>query len=143
LECGLLVALNFFCARRLELVRSCLTLQHPFISRVRRIWRLAVPFWLFRDASRGSALERRANYRHNRTQRKVLPFFLLKWFALAFCLMQAMLPLSQMLVTVPPGSPAHFIVSLLCMINGVAFAFACVVITLLLAGYLYLSTVED
>lgn len=118
-------------------------MQHSFISRARRVWRLAIPFWLFRDASRGSILERRANYRHNRNQRKVLPFFLLKWFALALCLLQAMLLLSEILTEARPGSAGHFVVSMLCMVNGMAFAFACVVITLLLAGYLYLSLVGD
>lgn len=118
-------------------------MQHPFVSRVRRIWRLAVPFWLFRDASRGSPLERRASYRHNRDQRKVLPFFLFKWFGLAFCLLQGMLPLSRLMVSMPPGSTGRFVASVLCMVNGMAFAFACVVITLLAAGYLYLSLVEE
>lgn len=88
-------------------------------------------------------LERRANYRHNRDQRRVLPFFLFKWFALAFCLLQAMMPLSRMMAGVEPGGAGHYAVSLLCMANGIAFAFACVVITLLLASYLYLSLVEE
>lgn len=113
------------------------------ISRARRIWRLAVPFWLFRDASRGTLLERSANYRHNRNRREVLPFFLLKWFALAFCLLQALQPLSELMLLLPVGSGGRFIVSLLCMANGMAFAFACVVLTLLLASYLYLSLVKD
>lgn len=113
------------------------------VSRIRRIWRLAIPFWLFRDASRGSPRERRANYRYNRSQRQLLPFFLLKWFALGFCLLQAMWPLTRLLAAATPGSAGHFVVSMLCMFNGMAFAFACGVITLLLASYLYLSLVED
>lgn len=104
---------------------------------------MAVPFWLFRDASRGTMSERRANYRYNRSQRRLLPFFLLKWFALAFCLLQAMMPLSRMMAGVTPGGTGHYVLALLCMVNGIAFAFACVVITLLLAGYLYLSLVDE
>jgi len=104
---------------------------------------MAVPFWLFRDASSGTPQERRANYRYNRTRRNVLPFFLFKWIGLAFCLLQSMMPLSRIMETLPPGSAGHFIASLLCMANGVAFAFACAVITILGAGYLYLCVVED
>jgi len=120
-----------------------LTVQAPFISRARRVWRLAVPFWLFRDASRGSVRERRANYRYNRDQRKILPFFLLKWLGLGFCLLQAMLALSEMLAKVPRGGAGHFWLSLMCMGTGMAFAFACVVITLLSVSFTYLSLVED
>ncbi|MCU0950278.1 MAG: hypothetical protein MUC68_04260 [Burkholderiaceae bacterium] len=41
------------------------------------------PFWLFRDAQRGSGLERAAAYRHNRAQRVHLPGYALKWAVLA------------------------------------------------------------
>lgn len=119
------------------------TRQQRFLSLVRQFWRLAVPFWLFRDAGTGTAATRRANYRYNRTQRRVLPFFLGKWTILAFCLMQAMFPLSHMMERIEPGSGAQFGVALLCMLNGIALAFACVVVTVLLAGYIYLSTVDD
>lgn len=40
------------------------------------------PFWLFRDASRGTALERAAAYRSNRQQRVYLPLYALKWAVL-------------------------------------------------------------
>lgn len=104
---------------------------------------MAVPFWLFRDANFGTPMERRANYRHNRERRGLLPFFLFKWLGLAFCLLQAMIPLSQMMATLPHQGPAYWSVTILCMLNGMAFAFACVVITILLAGYLYLSWIEE
>lgn len=119
------------------------TLQQRFLSRARHIWRLAVPFWMFRDAGHGSAGTRRANYRYNRDHRKVLPFFLGKWSVMAFCLLQAMFPLSQLMQQVDPGSGAQVGITLLCMLNGIAFAFACVVITILLASYLYLTLVDD
>jgi hypothetical protein len=38
-----------------------------------------IPFWLFRDASRGNFLLREQNYRYNREQRKLLPGYLFKW----------------------------------------------------------------
>ena len=68
---------------------------------------------------------------------------MLKWLALGFCLLQAMMPLTTILASLPPGGTAHFLTSLVCMINGIAFAFACVVLTLLSASYVYLSVVED
>ena len=40
------------------------------------------PFWLFRDASRGSVLERAAAYRHNRERRVYLPGYAAKWSVL-------------------------------------------------------------
>lgn len=104
---------------------------------------MAVPFWLFRDASFGTLKERRANYRYNRTRRHLLPFFLLKWIGMAFCLLQAMTPLTQIMGALPSGSTSHFLSSLLCMFNGIALAFACAVITILGASYLYLCVVED
>lgn len=40
------------------------------------------PFWLFRDASHGSLLERAAAYRHNRARRGYLPGYAAKWAVL-------------------------------------------------------------
>lgn len=37
-----------------------------------------IPFWLFRDASRGDFMLRTQNYRYNREQRKFLPSYLFK-----------------------------------------------------------------
>ena len=100
-------------------------------------------FGFFRAPGRGPRLEGGPTSRHNRNRREVLPFFLLKWFALAFYLLQDLQPLSELMLLLPVGSGGRFIVSLLCMANGMAFAFACVVLTLLLASYLYLSLVKD
>lgn len=44
-----------------------------------------IPFWLFRDASRGNFLLREQNYRYNREQRKRLPAYLFKWAVLCAC----------------------------------------------------------
>ncbi len=104
---------------------------------------MAVPFWLFRDANCGTPMERRASYRHNRQRRGLLPFFMFKWLGLAFCLLQAMQPLSQIMTDIPHGDTTHWIVLILSLLNGLAFTFACVVITILLASYLYLCGVEE
>ena len=43
------------------------------------IYRYIWPFPYFRDVSRGSIIERRQNYRHNRIMGAYLPGFMLKW----------------------------------------------------------------
>lgn len=57
-------------------------------QRAEPLWRLLYrflwPFQYFRDVTRGSTLERRQNYRHNRAMRAHLPGFLLKWSLLTF-----------------------------------------------------------
>lgn len=42
--------------------------------------------WLFKDASRGSRLERAAARRHNRSQARWLPTYMRRWFALGLLL---------------------------------------------------------
>lgn len=42
-------------------------------------WRFVWPFLYFRDCTRGSWLERVQSYRHNRSMRRYLPGFILKW----------------------------------------------------------------
>lgn len=44
------------------------------------------PAGLFRDASRGSALERAAAYRHNRNARGALPHYMSHWLLVAVVL---------------------------------------------------------
>jgi hypothetical protein len=46
------------------------------------LYRYLWPFWLFRDASRGSMLERAAAYRYNRELRRYLPGYACKWAVL-------------------------------------------------------------
>jgi len=58
------------------------------LPRMQHLWRLAVPLWMFRDASRGTKEQRSANYRYNRSLRKVLPFYVFKWIGIGVCMMQ-------------------------------------------------------
>ena len=37
------------------------------------------PFWMFKDVTRGTLLERAAAYRHNREKRVFLPGYIVKW----------------------------------------------------------------
>ena len=47
------------------------------------LYRYLWPFQYFRDADRGSKIERAQNYRYNRQHRGYLPAFGVKWFVLA------------------------------------------------------------
>jgi hypothetical protein len=109
---------------------------------LRAFWRLAVPFWLFRDAHHGSAEQRIANYRFNRSLRSILPFYLAKWVGISFCLMQIMRLLSGIMLRTEVGSSDHLCATLVCMSAGIGFAFSCIVILMLSASYLYLSCVK-
>lgn len=122
--------IDWFTPRRLFL-----TLQY--------FWRLAIPLWIFRDASRGTAEQRIANYRYNRSQRKVLPFYMWKWIGIALCMMQLTRVLSGQMTIASAESTQHLCATLACMSAGIGFAFSCIVIAILLASYLYLSYVKN
>lgn len=112
------------------------------LSLLQYVWRLAIPMWRFRDAGHGTAEQRIANYRHNRSQRKVLPFYVWKWVGIAACLLQLTRVLSNVMSTTTEDSANHLCAALACMSAGIGFAFACVVIAVLLASYLYLTYVK-
>ena len=109
-------------------------------SLIHYIWRLAIPLWMFRDANRGTMEQRIANYRYNRAQRKVLPFYLWKWVGIAFCMLQLTRLLSGLLPAA--GETANVCAAMFCMSAGIGFALSCVVIAVLGASYLYLTCVE-
>lgn len=45
--------------------KADLSLPARLLLRLQTIWRLAIPFWIFRDAGQGTVEQRIANYRHN------------------------------------------------------------------------------
>ncbi len=106
------------------------------------IWRLAVPFWRFRDAGHGTLEQRMANYRHNRSLRNILPFYMWKWIGIAICMFQLTRVLSGLMNTTAVESMNHLYATLFCMGAGIGFAFSCVVIALLTSSYLYLTYVK-
>lgn len=112
-----------------------------WLALIVHIWRLAIPLWMFRDAHRGTVEQRIANYRYNRAQRKILPFYIWKWVGISFCLLQI-----TRLLSMPMPGQADAVVSMsaliVCTGAGIAFALSCVVFTVLSASYLYLSCVE-
>lgn len=112
------------------------------LSSLQYFWRLAMPLWIFRDAGHGTAEQRIANYRYNRSQRKVLPFYVWKWVGIAACLLQLTQVLSNVMLATTVDTTNHLCAALACMSAGIGFAFSCIVITVLLASYLYLTYVK-
>lgn len=110
--------------------------------RLREIWRMAMPLWLFRDAGRGTLEQRVANYRYNRSLRSRLPFHMAKWMVIALCLMQLMRVLSTLMAITHAQTLPHICAAVFCMSAGIGFAFACVVLAVLLASYLHFSYVQ-
>lgn len=111
-------------------------------GRARQFWRLAMPFWLFRDAHHGTTEQRIANYRFNREQRKILPFYMAKWLGISICLLKMTELLSGLMLSTSSQNDDHLIAALSCMSAGIAFAFSCIVLLMLATSYLYLSCVE-
>lgn len=122
--------------------------ENPFRKRlhgrVRQFWRLAMPFWLFRDAHHGTAEQRIANYRYNRAQRNILPFYMAKWLGISICLLKMTEVLSGLMLSTQAQArnDDHLFAALSCMSAGIAFAFSCIVLLMLATSYLYLSWVE-
>jgi hypothetical protein len=112
------------------------------LRRLQYVWRLAIPFWIFRDADRGTMEQRLANYRYNRAQRKILPFYVWKWIGIAACLMQLTRVLSDLMLNTAAESTHHLCATFFCMSAGIGFAFSCVVIAVLFASYLFLTCVK-
>jgi len=106
-------------------------------------WRWATPFWRFRDANAGTLEQRNANYRYNRAQRAILPAYTLKWLAIAACMLMLLQIYSGILAQAMEGTPAYFCAALFCVSSGIVFSFACVVIAILLASYLFFTHIKD
>jgi hypothetical protein len=119
--------------------RSDWPLQKKIFLSLQYFWRLAVPLWRFRDAGRGTLEQRIANYRYNRSQRKILPFYVMKWIGIAACMLLLTQVLSEMMLMTAAGSADHLCATLACMSAGIGFAFSCVVIAILFASYLFLT----
>ncbi len=113
-----------------------------FFLSLRYFWRLAIPQWRFRDAAHGSIEQRIANYRYNRAQRKILPFYMWKWVGIAVCMLELTQILSYLMSITATESVNHLCATLACMGTGIGFAFSCIVITVLLASYLFLTYVR-
>jgi hypothetical protein len=118
------------------------TIPQKTRSALQYFWRLAIPLWLFRDASLGTTEQRIANYRYNRSQRQLLPFYMWKWIGIALCMMQLTRLLSYQMQATQAEPSEHLCATLACMGAGIGLAFSCIVIAVLLASYLFLTWVE-
>ena len=118
------------------------SLRLMLLHRLRYIWRLAIPFWRFRDVGYGTIEQRIANYRYNRSQRGILPFYTWKWIGIAICQFQLLRILSKLMGATAAESANHLCATLFCMSVGIGFAFACIVITILTCSYLFLTCVK-
>lgn len=123
---------------------SKIALSQPswLFLRLQTLWRWTLPFWLFRDASQGTIEQRAANYRYNRAQRKVLPFYIGGWVGIAACMLQLTTVLTDLMLATTMGSSAHLYATLACMVAGIGFALSCVVLSVLFISHLFLAYVE-
>lgn len=93
--------------------------------------RYLMPFWLFRDATRGDRMARAAAYRHNRSMRIYLPSYMRKWTV------QAVMALLLTFVFDSLSSArSHPDMYLLCA-AGSGIAFTCCLCMLFVMGYAY------
>lgn len=111
-------------------------------ERLQAVWHSLIPMAVFRDAGQGTFEQRIANYRHNRAHRQILPYYIAKWTAFAAGMLVLIELFSQAMLATQAGTADHLCAVLACMSIGIGFAFACVVITVLFASYLYLTWVE-
>jgi hypothetical protein len=93
------------------------------------------PFWLFRDASRGTALERAAAYRANRQQRVHLPSYAMKWAVLTAVQ-------GALIALVERGADMLGAMLWLAAGLGTTASASAVVIVVCLASWAYLSLVD-
>jgi hypothetical protein len=103
-------------------------------SLLQLLYRYVWPMWMFRDANRGSAVERAAAYRHNRSVRRHLPGYAGKWLLIAGATLLAMRAAEQ-----PPSVDAGC--QLACALLAVWLAWAVIVVIVLIAAWLYMESV--
>ena len=103
-------------------------------SLIRLLYLYLWPMWMFRDVSSGSALERAAAYRHNRSFRKYLPGYAGKWLAIAATTLAAI----RLVEFVEAGG---FGCSLACAVLGLWLAWAVIVAVVLMAAWIFMETV--
>jgi hypothetical protein len=100
----------------------------------RLLYRYLWPMWMFRDASRGSALERAAAYRHNRSHRRHLPGYAGKWMAIAMTTLGA-------IRSIELAAQASAACTYACAVLALWLAWAVIVAVVLIAVWIYMETV--
>jgi hypothetical protein len=94
------------------------------------------PFWMFKDASKGSLLERAAAYRHNREKRIYLPGYIAKWSTIFVLLLGAAVVLEGTEKAYSPGTTSC---SMLACGAGLLATWAFVVMLIISVVYVFLT----
>jgi len=94
------------------------------------------PFWMFKDVTRGTLLERAAAYRHNREKRVFLPGYMVKWTIIFALLLGLYLYLDGVART---GAALTYSCSILACGAGILATTALVVTIVICIGHLLLT----
>ena len=93
------------------------------------------PFWMFKDANKGTLLERAAAYRHNREKRVFLPGYIAKWSVIFVVFLSTTLFFDELGRT---ATNVSYSCSVLACGAGIMAAWAFVVTVVLTVGHLLL-----
>lgn len=95
-----------------------------------------IPYWLFRDVSRGDQMLREQNYRYNREQRKYLPGYLLKWAILCALLLASHQLAKELALQVPDWEQLF---QLWTLFSGISFAVGVVLMSNIMVAWSFLT----
>ena len=95
-----------------------------------------IPYWLFRDVSRGDQMLCEQNYRYNREQRKYLPGYLFKWTILC-ALLLASHHLAKELALQLPDWESLF--QLWALLSGISFTVGLVLMSNIMVAWSFLT----
>ena len=95
-----------------------------------------IPYWLFRDVSRGDQMLREQNYRYNREQRKYLPGYLLKWAVLCTLLLASHQLAKELALQVPDWEQLF---QLWTLFSGVSFAVGVALMSNIMVAWSFLT----
>ncbi|MBI2802741.1 MAG: hypothetical protein HYX63_21120 [Gammaproteobacteria bacterium] len=90
------------------------------------------PFWMFKDVTFGTFMERAAAFRHNQARRVFLPRYMLRWIAVLVMLV-------ELIALFETFGPTNLVVVLLSTAAGILTAWAAVVEMMILATYFCLT----
>lgn len=94
------------------------------------------PFWMFKDVTRGTMLERAAAYRHNREKRVFLPGYIVKWTIIFTALLGVTVYFEE---TARNSAALEFSCSVLACGAGILATSALVVTIVICVGHLLLT----
>ncbi|MDC7714838.1 hypothetical protein PQU96_11990 [Vogesella sp. LYT5W] len=95
-----------------------------------------IPYWLFRDVSRGDQMLREQNYRYNREQRKYLPGYLLKWAVLCALLLASHYLAKELAAQLPDWEQ---LLSIWALFSGISFTAGLVLMSNIMVAWSFLT----